>query len=191
MRKPYPVSLGQRFGRGIVINSEVRVPRKSGGTYRAIRLRCDCGNEYTILTLNIHNTNSCGCLRREQVAKRSREFNQKKTVHGRSARSNVLNRYRANAQRRGYAWEIEDDFDRLTSLPCFYCGCAPSKTEPARRGFGDFIYNGIDRVDNTKGYIPGNVVPCCQACNSAKGVMSLTEFETWLDQVASFRTRYS
>lgn len=40
--------------------------------------------------------------------------------------------------------------------------------------------NGIDRVDNDKGYVPGNVSPCCWVCNIAKGTMSLDE---WAEMV--------
>jgi hypothetical protein len=29
-------------------------------------------------------------------------------------------------------------------------------------------YNGIDRVDNEKGYLVENCVPCCFTCNSLK-----------------------
>lgn len=36
---------------------------------------------------------------------------------------------------------------------CHYCG------QPA---------NTIDRLDNTKGYVTGNLAPCCRRCNSVK-----------------------
>jgi hypothetical protein len=32
----------------------------------------------------------------------------------------------------------------------------------------DFRWNGIDRIDSSKGYVPGNVVPCCTVCNIMK-----------------------
>lgn len=35
----------------------------------------------------------------------------------------------------------------------------------------------IDIIDNNKGYIVDNIIPCCIVCNRAKGNMSLEEFE--------------
>ena len=44
---------------------------------------------------------------------------------------------------------------RLWNQPCFYCG--------------DRIEGiGIDRVDNTLGYVNGNLTPCCTFCNTLK-----------------------
>jgi hypothetical protein len=41
------------------------------------------------------------------------------------------------------------------TLPCTYCEDASGKI-------------GLDRVDNTKGHIKSNIVPCCPTCNSAR-----------------------
>lgn len=35
---------------------------------------------------------------------------------------------------------------------------------------------GLDRVDNTKGYILGNVLPCCTLCNLMKRTMTADNF---------------
>jgi hypothetical protein len=40
-----------------------------------------------------------------------------------------------------------------------------------------YIYNGVDRVDSSKGYVKENVVPCCKWCNIAKGNKSAAEFK--------------
>jgi hypothetical protein len=50
----------------------------------------------------------------------------------------------------------------------------PSKTRTL--GLDTFIYNGIDRVDNNKGYTIENCVPCCTAVNYAKLDMSYSDF---------------
>jgi hypothetical protein len=36
--------------------------------------------------------------------------------------------------------------------------------------------NGIDRMDNTKGYLPGNVTTACDRCNRGKHTMSTDQF---------------
>jgi len=58
------VQVGQRFGRGVVINPEVRIARDGS---RGARLRCDCGTVYQVALRSLvrGTTRSCGCLRRE------------------------------------------------------------------------------------------------------------------------------
>jgi hypothetical protein len=66
------VQAGQRFGRGIVTDPEIRIPRANGhGADRGARLRCDCGAEYATTIANLlkeGHTKSCGCWRRDQAA---------------------------------------------------------------------------------------------------------------------------
>lgn len=71
------VSLGQRIGRGVVIETDLRIPRRTQRTtLRAARLLCDCGNEYVtslqaLVGKRPENQRclSCGCLRRDhQIA---------------------------------------------------------------------------------------------------------------------------
>lgn len=68
-------------------------------------------------------------------------------------------------------------FESLLAEPCFYCGHhVPQQI------------NGIDRVDNNKGYIEGNVVSCCETCNLAKGSNHPQEFIDKLHAIHSFTT---
>jgi hypothetical protein len=48
--------------------------------------------------------------------------------------------------------------------------------------------NGIDRIDSKLGYVEGNVVSCCKICNSAKGDLTLAEFENWINKMIKFKT---
>jgi len=58
-------------------------------------------------------------------------------------------------------------FKSLIIRDCFYCGAPP------RNGFVrtyyTFLYQGIDRKDNGRGYEDLNCVACCLVCNSIKG----------------------
>jgi hypothetical protein len=49
------------------------------------------------------------------------------------------------------------------------------------------IVNGIDRVDNSIGYIKSNSVTCCSQCNFAKNDISLYE---WLSYLERFQSNY-
>jgi hypothetical protein len=56
------VETGQRFGRGVVVEADLRVDSR-----RYARLRCDCGREYESVIYALLNgaTVSCGCRSRE------------------------------------------------------------------------------------------------------------------------------
>jgi hypothetical protein len=66
-RRTLFVDPGQKFGRGTVIDPEVKVG--PSGQQRGARLECECGNEYSasLKYLLNGNTQSCGCLRRGVV----------------------------------------------------------------------------------------------------------------------------
>ena len=54
---------------------------------------------------------------------------------------------------------------------------------------GGFIYNGIDRKNNGKGYTEDNIVSCCKQCNFAKRNMSYKEFKFWINKLVKFYLR--
>ena len=83
------------------------------------------------------------------------------------------NSYRCNAKRRGLLFNISREyFDKLLYDDCYYCG-----------GFGN--PNGIDRIDNSIGYIEGNVVSCCRFCNLMKRDYSLEMFINHIEKIHS------
>jgi hypothetical protein len=55
---------------------------------------------------------------------------------------------------------------------------------------GDFIYNGLDRVDSMKGHTPDNVVPCCYRCNCAKNNMSFNDFISHIEKMYEHTRRF-
>ena len=162
---------GQRFGRLVAL---ARVPSMRRGI-TLWRCRCDCGRETVVRYLNLGRiTRSCGCLRVEAAKVRERKKNH--PTHG-----GVLSYYLRNAKTRGISWSLTpDQFTTLVTSPCHYCGCAP--VERWLKG-KMVMWSGVDRVDNTRGYEPGNVVPCCRHCNSAKGSRSVEEFNEWAHRV--------
>lgn len=76
-----------------------------------------------------------------------------------------------SAEKRKLDFNLEDDDIRklLERKTCYYTGARFSKTKKFRRT--------IDRVDNTKGYIKGNVVACTHAANQLKNVLLEAESE--------------
>ena len=60
----------------------------------------------------------------------------------------------------------EEYISIVTDATCSYCNEPLSPT-----GMG------LDRVDSSKGYVQGNVVPCCGPCNTKKGCMEMAGFK--------------
>ena len=166
--------LGQKFSRLSVVG---KAPSKHG---RACWFCvCDCGNECVTAGKNLLDgkKQSCGCLRRELVGARQHlltEFN--RGVPGESAFNVLYCTYKFNAEKRTRVFELtKDDFRRLTSANCEYCGAEPKqKVGTERNGF--YTYNGVDRKDNELGYTNANSAPCCGTCNWMKRAMSVPDF---------------
>lgn len=88
----------------------------------------------------------------------------------------VFREYVKKAKAREIDFELSlSDATKLFELPCHYCQAAPSNSRTRVNG-NSVYYQGIDRVDNSKGYILTNVVPCCKYCNAAKLDLSEENF---------------
>jgi hypothetical protein len=85
------------------------------------------------------------------------------TRHDHSPRG-VLRIYRTNAKKRGLVFSLDFDFFQSNwQAPCFYCHKKLTRV-------------GFDRVDNEKGYLKENCVPCCERCNRMKLTLTVDEF---------------
>ena len=132
--------------------------------------QCECGNQKVISGSHLRQgqSRSCGCYK----------YNQLKGDD--SAKHAVYSQYKSAAKRRGYAFNLSRfEFVEFLEKDCFYCGASPSMTHD-----NGYQYNGIDRMNNTIGYIPENCASCCRDCNIAKHTMSVKEFTTWACRVA-------
>jgi hypothetical protein len=155
------------------------------------RCRCTCGNEFTVKATNLTRgiTRSCGCLRKKvALAKLSK----RKTLPGARGFKIVQRSYTFSAGYRGLEFSLTDvQFRELLAGNCHYCGVEPlqvsrdnnKKISEAAKENSAFVYNGIDRVDNAKGYTAENCVTCCKCCNKAKLSMSQDEFLSWIKRV--------
>jgi len=66
---------------------------------------------------------------------------------------------------------------------CHYCDTPPSNKAAHSRGVTIVRVSGVDRIDNTKGYIIDNCVPCCKDCNRAKSDLTMEEFKSWIKRL--------
>ena len=102
-------------------------------------------------------------------------------------RNSILADYKVGARKRGLVWDIsEQSFNKLINDNCYFCGAQPSTVRAAKRCNGDLTYNGIDRLDNTVGYIQTNVVSCCKICNRAKCNLPIDSFLEWIKNIKDY-----
>jgi len=175
---------GQRFGRLVVLEqAESRITNRSAYWL----CQCDCGNEVVVRgnSLRRGDTKSCGCLGREN---RAQSQAARRLLPGEACFRHLFASYKRGAGDRGLVFGLaEKQFRRLTKMPCWYCGAEPAQVKHIEQCHGDYIYNGIDRVDNAKGYTPENCVPCCKTCNARKQASDYNEFLGWVHRVAEHR----
>jgi hypothetical protein len=69
----------------------------------------------------------------------------------------------------------ESDFEKLAIQPCYYCGF-----------YSNIRLNGIDRIDNNKGYILDNCITCCKMCNIIKNIQHPNEFLDKVDTIVNY-----
>lgn len=174
---------GQRFTRLVVIK---RLPNliSPKGSKVIWDCLCDCGKVHTASSrdLTSGDTKSCGCLKREKAAVEAKKMGDtfggsNKLPEGVAAFNHLYQKYNRNAVRRGYVFNLtKENFRRITSSNCYYCGEAPRRREGRKHSNGSYDFNGIDRKNNEEGYIDSNCVPCCWHCNHMKGMLSESEF---------------
>jgi len=144
------------------------------------RCLCDCGKENYVASnfLKRGRIKSCGCGRIEPKLEKRRPNNE-------SLKLLILRSYKISAKKRNIQFDLlKDFFFNIIQKPCHYCGENPNRTQKRFLEYDkNFRYNGIDRIDNNKGYIENNVVPCCFICNSAKSIMRLEQFKEWIKKV--------
>ena len=164
---------------------------------RMVRCLCECGGTIEIPRHRLlsGNTGSCGCL-----VKYNMKILIKKSYISGIHSGRILDPKMGSA-RRVYRRIYNDgnltfdDFLVLTQKDCFYCGSPPQnmyncyndrnkqKYSKERVSNGNFVYNGLDRVDNNRGHDLDNLVPCCLPCNKAKLDRSKEEFLDWIKKV--------
>lgn len=90
-----------------------------------------------------------------------------------------------------------DVFLAMSQKPCYYCGRQPYRTYNASTSHskrarytsddqvreGNFTYNGLDRIDSSKGHTLDNIVTCCSECNYAKLAMSQEKFLSLVEMI--------
>jgi len=173
--------LGQQIG-----DFTIQSYNEEDGTYI---LQCKCGNtstgDSTHVTRKISNILSDGftacmqCYHKYKTELKERMFSDAELY----MHKDVYREYVKKAKERKIEFSLSlEELAPLFKSKCYYCGSAPTNKRTRDTGITAF-YQGIDRVNNTLGYISGNIVPCCKYCNSFKSDRSQEEFLKHVEQI--------
>ncbi len=166
---------GQIIGKLTVIR---RSPRKSTCRNEAMwECLCSCGNIVDIPGSQLRSKRrTCGCSRGVY-----------RGAFPNGGASELYQKYRQNAKTRELVFELTPrQFMQLTVMDCHYCGVeARQEIASSAASAVTYWYNGIDRCDNTVGYIISNCVPCCKTCNVMKSTMHIETFLAHIRAIAS------
>ena len=174
------IKVGDTLGCWKVVEKDQTVFRVGKRPRQFWRARCSyCGTERRmsnnhLLEYDCGAVNKCArCLLRPK---------------GEGGLERLLFRYTENARHNDRCFELTmGEFKEITSSPCHYCGVEPQQqigtaNKKNSSDWSIYLYNGIDRKDNSKEYISGNCLPCCGVCNRAKGKMTYEEFIEYINR---------
>lgn len=133
------------------------------------KVKCThCKNTSIMRQDIVKKAKSCGCM------------NYVKKLDKLAPYRRLLQRYKKTATDRNLSFELNfNEFKNLISDKCFYCGNLPSSvicTTKGKKKDNCIAFNGIDRIDNTEGYVTTNVTTCCGVCNFMKWNLSQDQF---------------
>lgn len=145
----------------------------------------------TLLTPSLRNNSKskywecqCECGTKEYIAQARLSRNQRTTCRkcnpniprvANAAFNKLYFSYRTGAISRHIEWGLtEEEFRTITSANCYYTGLPPSGISKTQ--ISEYIFNGVDRVDNDRGYFIDNCVPCNGKINKMKNNMTYSEF---------------
>lgn len=152
--KPYKSLTGKRVG---TLTVRVLLGRISN-THNKVAVygcECDCGGKAVLTANQIRSNKTLKCLECDRQIGWKVVARIRKKMQG----------YKVCAKKRSREWSLTyEQFEKYCLSDCVYCGNSPNPI------------NGVDRVDNSKGYIESNCVPCCTQCNMAKCELEQEEF---------------
>lgn len=185
--RKFPLNMFYRLknnpdGRSAICKNCCREAKKNNNLIMPVKCE-SCGAIKTIkICSSVRNSNcrSCGGKKANHTALYEQRYNNRGYIEQRLVNS-VFNQYKKSAKKRNMRFSIsKEDLKKYLYLNCYYCGRAPSNCFVCFRESSRFKqevkYQGIDRIDSKKGYVNGNLRPCCIVCNHLKWDHTEEEF---------------
>lgn len=148
--KKLDIKSGEIYGNLKVISEIPRhISEYTGVSHRQWLVRCiNCDMERCVLT---------GSL--QQSLNKPKCQNCRLKPSGKAGLRILFKMYRIRATKKRIDFALSKrQFHKLTSQSCHYCGVKPFVYQLSNRSgtiWGNYPYNGIDRIDNAKGYSEG------------------------------------
>jgi hypothetical protein len=189
---------GLRFGKLVVLGDyepsrrAINLPDNyAARVYASVLCECDCGRTKRVSVNNLRkgSTKSCGCFRLEtssengKLSGRMNGLKRRKHPTIESSARDLFQKY----MRRNPGNLDFDKFYQLTQQACYYCGELPNQKYLVRNAtdnLGTYTYNGLDRLDNSKGYDLENVITCCGICNFMRNKLTMEDFFAHVAKIA-------
>lgn len=170
----------KKFGRWTVLSFAGYGTTKKKAAHWKCKCACGTVRKVKANTLKRGNSVSCGCFQKEAIAKALR------LNPGETGLNNIFRVYKRHAYNANRVFKFsKEKFKQITSSNCHYCNASPSSIGRSYKSSGStqaaienskYLYNGIDRINNNKGYTVENCVTCCKKCNFLKGTLTYKEF---------------
>lgn len=174
MRTPVDL-IGKRFGKLLVVKYD-----HSDGNDLHWECLCDCGKTKISKSPNLKsgNTRSCGCLRTIGINVLPQNGHCKNVI---------WNIFSQRSKKRKWNFDLtKEQVTELVAKPCYYCDLKASNY--VKKKYGELYYNGLDRIDNTKGYSIDNVLTACKHCNALRmDVLTVDETKAVIDFIKNKR----
>ena len=174
---------GQVFGKLTVVGFHSIYTRgKKSSTTRWL-CRCECGFETVVHGVDLKQGKQVSC---------GTGSCKNRLPNGEASFREIMRVYMRNAKARGINWVLTpDQFRTLIAGNCHYTVKAPTAIWRCKpHGYSDtLVWNGVDRLDSTKGYTIENCVPCCAEVNRAKMEMSHDDFVAMVSSIYQHRIR--
>ncbi len=175
--------IGQRFGKWMVLEFSGYKSKSHNNRQKAAfwKVICDCNRVSDVNSYELRSGRSGSCIHcADKFSYRDRSF---------AAFNALIVSYKNGAKKRNLLWNItQGQFRYLIEQSCRYCG---SYREGVARNGNSSIYKftGIDRVDNSIGYVFENLVACCRRCNNVKRAATLEQIESFYFVMKEFDDR--
>ena len=195
MTRPYikhpEIKVGDKFYYLEVISDPFFEICSSGKKRKKLLCKCVCGTEKVfrydsfVCKNELDRAKSCGC---KHIYRNN--LNSQKRRKPESVYRYIYEQYQSGAKTRNIDFNLtKEEYIEIVKKDCFYCG-SPAPIKQPHRGKKYYVgipvpYNGIDRIDSSRGYEKGNCVPCCTRCNYMKSDLDVSLFTEHILKIAN------
>ncbi len=155
---------------------------------------CDCGNTTKVRVSKLKNgtTKSCGCHKQKNI-KAKVGSDHKGWAGYKDLSKSFFSRIKASANKRNLEFTVSITYlyDLYTTQKglCAYTGESinlPINVKQLRGENNEDIAS-LDRIDNDKGYVEGNLQWVCKRVNYMKHTMKDDYFMTWIEKIYNYK----